>query len=101
MGILKSIYDINIQRSIPDVVKLLKLNAVISVSSASVEQSFSCLKRVKSYLRNTIGQDSLGSLCRISIHKDILKELEDKKCLHNYIIEKFAEKTRRLDFFYK
>jgi hypothetical protein len=48
-----------------------------------------------------MGQERLGSLCRISIHKDILKELEDKKQLHDLIIEKFVEKPRRLDFLYK
>ena len=39
-----------------------------------------------------MGQERLGSLCRISIHKDILKELEDKKKLHDLITEKFIEK---------
>ncbi|CAB4018384.1 zinc finger MYM-type 1-like [Paramuricea clavata] len=46
--LLKYIFQFHdLQSSIPEVVKLLKMNGVISVTSASVERSFSCLKRVK------------------------------------------------------
>ena len=48
-----------------------------------------------------MGQERLGSLCRISIHEDILKELEEKKKLYDLIAEKFIEKPRRLNFLYK
>ena len=99
--VLQYIYEFGLQGSLPEVVKLLKLNSAIAVSSASVERSFSCLKRVKTYLRNKMGQERLGSLCRISIHKDILKELEDKKEIHDLIADKFIEKPRRLNFLYK
>ena len=89
MELLKYIFEMNIQGGIPEVVKLLKLNGVIAVSSASAERSFSCLGRVKSYLRSKINNDKLGCLCRISIHKDILHEKEDRKQLYKLILEKF------------
>ena len=98
MELLQYIYQMNIQGCIPEFVKLLKLNAVIAVSSASAERSFSCLGRVKSCLRSTMSDGRLGSLCRISIHKDILKEKEDQKQLHKLVLEKFIEKPRRLNF---
>ena len=101
VALLQFIYNFNLEASIPEVVKLLKLNASIAVSSASVERSFSCLKRVKTYLRNTMGQGRLGSLCRISTHKNILKELEDQNLLTDLVIEKFIRKPRRLNFLYK
>ena len=101
MELMHYIYHYNLHPSLPEVVKLLKLNAVIAVSSASVERSFSCLRRVKTYLRSKMGQERLSSLCRISIHKDILKEKEDQNQLHNLITEKFIEKPRRLNFLYK
>ena len=99
--LLEYIYHLNMQHCIPEVVRLLKLNGVMAVSSASAERSFSCLKRVKTYLRNAMGDERLGSLCRISIHKDILKEKEDKKDLHDAILDKFIKKPRRLNFTYK
>ena len=68
---LEYIYKFNLQDCMPEIVMLLRMNGVIAISTASVEQSFSCLHRVKTYLRGNIGQECLGSLCRISIHKDI------------------------------
>jgi hypothetical protein len=98
MELLQYTYQMNIQGCIPEFVKLLKLNVVIAVSSASAERSFSCLGRVRSYLRSTMSDGRLGSLCRISILKDILKEKEDQKQLHKLVLEKFIEKPRRLNF---
>ena len=46
-------------------------------------------------------QDRLGCLCRISVHKDILKELENRSLLHSLILDKFIEKPRRLNFVFK
>ena len=48
MELLQYIYQMNIQGCIPEFVKLLKLNAVIAVSSASAERSFSCFMHVSS-----------------------------------------------------
>ena len=101
MELLKYIFEMNIQRCIPQVVKLLKLNGVIAVSIASAERSFSCLGRVKSYLRGKMNNDRLGCFCRISIHKDILQENEDKKQLFELVLEKFVQKPRRLNFRYR
>ncbi len=99
--LLKYIFQFHLQSSIPEVVKLLKMNGVLSTTSASVERSFSCLKRVKSYLRNTMSQGRLSSLCRISIHKDILSRKEDAGTLHEEVVKRFVEKPRRLAFLYK
>ena len=101
LELLKYIFEFNLQSSLPEAVKLLKMNGVLAVASASVERSFSCLKRVKSYLRNTMAQGRLSSLCRISIHKDILKLKEDANVLHEEVVQKFVEKPRRLAFLYK
>ena len=89
MELLKYIFEINIQGCIPEVFKLLKRNGVIAVSSASAERSFSCLGRVKSYLRSKMNDDKLVCLGRISIHKDTLHEKEDKKQLYELVLEKF------------
>ena len=71
LEILQYIYKCGLETSVPEAIKLLKLNSIISISSASVERSFSCLKRVKTNLCNTMRQECLG--CRISLHKDVIK----------------------------
>ena len=101
MELLKYIFQFNVQYCLSEVVKLLIMNGVFTVSSASVERSFSCLKRVKTYLRTTRGKNRLSCLCRISIHKDILKSMEDANQLHELVLTKFVQKPRRFDFLYK
>ena len=44
--VLKYIFNFNLQSSLKEAVKLFKMNGVLAVASASVERSFSCLKRV-------------------------------------------------------
>ena len=64
LELLQFIYNFSLEASIPEVVELLKLNASIALSSASVDLSFSCLERVKTCLRNTMVQERIGSLWR-------------------------------------
>ena len=101
LEILQYIYKCGLETSMPETVKLLKIKSVVSISSASVKRSFSCLKRVKTYLRNKMGQERLGCLCRISLHKDVMKEVEDRNILHDRIVQKFVEKPARLNFLFK
>ena len=99
--LLDYINNLNLQSCFSEVFKLLLLNATITISSSSVERSFSCLKRIKTYLRNRMEQDRFGCLYRLSVHKDILKELENRSLLHSLILDKFIEKPRRLNFVFK
>jgi hypothetical protein len=57
----------------PSFAKLADLYAhalVIPVTTASAERSFSALKRIKTYLRNTTQQERLSSLAIISINEN-------------------------------
>ena len=99
LEILQYIYKCRLETSAPESVKLLKLNSVISISSASVERSFR--KRVKTYLHNKMGHKPLGCLCKTSLLKDVIKEVEDENILHDRKVQKFVEKPRRLNFLFK
>ena len=55
---------------------LLCLIATIGVTSAGVERSFSYLKRLKTYTRNTIGQERLRNLAFVAIERRTVKSLE-------------------------
>ena len=52
---------------------LLQISMTLPVSTASCERSFSCLKRLKNYLRSTLGHERLTSLALISIERDLLQ----------------------------
>ena len=43
----------------------------MGVTTASCDRSFSCLKRLKSYLRATMGQNRLNSMAVLAIEGDL------------------------------
>ena len=65
---------------------------VFPVTSCSAERSVSTLRRVKTYLRATTGENRLSSLCIMSIFRDMPIDLEE-------IIDMLAEdRNRRMTF---
>ena len=79
----------------PDFVKFLQLVLTIPVSSAQAERSFSCLKRVKTYLRSTMSAQRLNNLCLLSIEREIAETVQNAtpKILDVFL----AQKNRRLN----
>ena len=81
--------------------KLTCLVVTIPVTTSSVERTFSALKRIKTYSRNTTGQSRLSALASMSIEKEMLMDLKTKDKLHDPVIEKFTQKDRRMDFVFR
>uniref|UniRef100_A0A6P7G194 52 kDa repressor of the inhibitor of the protein kinase-like n=1 Tax=Diabrotica virgifera virgifera TaxID=50390 RepID=A0A6P7G194_DIAVI len=75
----------------PNIYVLLKLLAVLPVSVATVERSFSSLRRLKTYLRNSTSENRLNGLALLSIHRDFAISNEE-------VLDKFASVPRNLDF---
>ncbi|XP_065209889.1 zinc finger MYM-type protein 1-like [Planococcus citri] len=59
----------------PETFKLLTLILTIPVTSAAAERSFSALKRIKTYLRNTQGEERLSCLALINIESEFIAAL--------------------------
>lgn len=76
---------------LPCIYKLLKILITLPVTTATSERSFSTLKRLKSYIRNTTGQPRLNRLALMNIHRDIPKTSEQ-------VINEFSIKARRMNF---
>lgn len=69
-----------------DLYKLVCIAVTLPVTSAACERSFSCLKLVKTYLRNSSGNDRTSNLAVISINSKRAKQLNIDS-----VIDKFAE----------
>ena len=66
------------------------------VTSASCERSFSALKRIKTYLRSTMGDKRLSALAVLSIERDLTDDLFNSP---ERVVDRFAETgDRRLVF---
>ena len=53
-----------------EVGKVVQLVLVMPATNATSEHSFSALRRVKNYLRNTMGQERLNHLLVLHVHKE-------------------------------
>ncbi len=93
--------DMELDSAMPQLYKLFSLVATIGATSAGVERSFSCLKRLKSYTRNTMGQGRLSSLALLAIERTLVKSLEKTPSWYDRVTEHFLEKERRAEFTYK
>jgi hypothetical protein len=92
-SVLKHIISSNLADIYPNVAIALRIIATTPVTVASAERSFSRLKLIKTYLRNSMSQDRLSALALLSIENDVAS------CL-NYsdIIEDFSNKKSRKHF---
>ena len=71
---------------------LLAVLATLPVSTATPERSFSTLRRLKTWLRNSTGEERLSGLALLAVHRDV-DICPDK------VIDIFSgKKNRRLDF---
>ncbi len=61
----------------------------------TAERAFSCLKRIKTYLRSTIGQDRLSSLAILNIENEYINLID----LDAVIYEFGNIKNRRMKIF--
>ena len=54
----------------------MRLILVVPSTNASSERSFSTMKRLKTYLRSTMGQSRLNHLMVLNIYKEILDSMD-------------------------
>ena len=78
------------QTTFPVIHSLLRILATLPVTTASSERSFSTLRRLKTYLRNTTSEDRLNGLALLQVHRDIRFTVED-------VLDELAKKSRRLE----
>ena len=59
-----------------DVERLLRLLLTVPCSNAEAERNFSCLRRQKTYLHSTMGQDRLNNIALPHVHQEKLDSLD-------------------------
>ncbi|KAG1666870.1 repressor of the inhibitor of the protein kinase [Nymphon striatum] len=61
----------------PNVRELLSILAVLPLGSCEAERSFSCVRRIHSWLRSSMSTDRLSDLCVIAMHSNIPVSTEE------------------------
>ena len=100
--LLNFLHQNDLMQTVPEAAKLLQLILTVPATTASVERSFSALKRIKTYNRNRTEEDRLSSLATIAIEMERLQRLRlNKENFYNKVINVFVRKDRRMDFVFK
>lgn len=92
---LRDLFKINnLKNLFPNIAKLFQIYLTIPISSATPERTFSCLKRIKTWLRNSISQDRISNLAILNIEKEEIEMLELEKIVDIFI----SKKDRKVNF---
>ncbi|XP_041846740.1 uncharacterized protein LOC121643403 isoform X2 [Melanotaenia boesemani] len=99
LALYQVLMENNLQDTFTETVSLLSILITTPMTTSESERCFSTLKRIKTFLRNAMGQDRLNALAMLSIEKKLTRDIPD---FNTRVIEKFAtQKDRRAKFLYK
>lgn len=87
--------------AMPQLFKLCELLLTLLSTTASVERTFSGLKRIKTYQRNAMGQQRLSGLAIMSIERRMLQKIKSDESFYDTVMAEFTKKARRMEFIYK
>jgi len=59
----------------PDLLACFQLALTLPVASATAERSFSTMRRIKSYIRSSMGDSRLSNLALMAVEREISNEL--------------------------
>lgn len=94
LDILNAIMQRNMENVVPNFVIALRILLTTPVSVASGERSFSKLKIIKNYLRNSMNMERLNDLTLISIEHEVAESIN-----YDDIIDDFSnQKARKIIF---
>ncbi|VVC40496.1 Ribonuclease H-like domain,HAT, C-terminal dimerisation domain [Cinara cedri] len=87
--LLKFIIENNLTLVFSESYKLLKIISTVPMTTAEAEKSFSTVKRIKTFLRNSMTEDRLTALAMLSIKKRMINNISN---FNEEVINRFAEK---------
>ena len=97
----RSIKNCELDQACSEVLKLCELALTIPATSVSTERSFSALKRIKTFMRNSTRQERFSHLALLSIEKELIQEMALQQHFYDEVIDEFAKKTRRIPLSFK
>ena len=98
-SLLKHFCETNVQEVFKETRALLTIMVTTPMASAEAERCFSTLKRIKTFLRNTMGQERLNALAMLTAEKRLVASIVD---FNEQVIDRFAAmKDRRIKLIFK
>ncbi|XP_067284102.1 zinc finger MYM-type protein 1-like isoform X2 [Pseudorasbora parva] len=98
VDLLQLFMENNLEEVFSETITLLKILIITPMTTAEAKRCFSTLKRIKTFLRNSMTQERLNALAMLSVEKKLVTEITD---FNQKVIEKFAsQKERRAKFIF-
>ncbi|KAK9753079.1 hAT family C-terminal dimerization region [Popillia japonica] len=99
MNLLLFIMENNLSETFIETSKILKIIVTTPMTTAEAERTFSTLKYIKTFLRNTMLDDRLNALAMMSINRNLVHEINN---FDDKVMEKFISmKDRSAHFVFK
>ena len=89
-NLLALLHEYKLCETFPNVNIALRIFFSMASTNCSAERSFSALKRLKNYVRASIGQEKLNSLAVLSIEASMVENID-----FNDVIDEFAQRKSR------
>ena len=83
--IIQAVAGSNVRKMFPQVTKMIMLYLICPATSATAERSFSELKRLKTYLRSTMGQRRLNALAILSTYPHELDRMDVNSLIRQFV----------------
>ncbi|XP_057658705.1 zinc finger MYM-type protein 1-like [Diorhabda carinulata] len=97
--LLKFLIENNLQGDFSETFSVLQAIVTMPMTTAEAERCFSTLKRIKTFLRSTMGENRLTALAMLSIEKQMIQEIPN---FNDLVIDKFIlKRDRHIDFEFK
>ena len=93
--VIRYLHSNSLCETLPHSSEIAKTLATIPATSSSAERSFPCLRRLKKYLRSTMGQNRLSALGLLCIERGHASRIDI-----NTIIDVFAKRKGRDKMFF-
>ena len=84
VSFIKSL-DLAVRRLFPQVEEFIKLLLTMPCSNAEAERSFSALRRLKTYLRSTMGQARLNHIAVLHVHQELVDNIDIQEAAEQFI----------------
>ncbi|XP_065117720.1 zinc finger MYM-type protein 1-like [Paramisgurnus dabryanus] len=98
VDLLRLFMENSLEEVFSETVTLLKILITTPMTTVEAERCFTTLKRIKTFLRNTVTQERLNALAMLSMEKRLVTEITD---FNQKVIEKFASLKERTNFLFK
>lgn len=99
LALYQLLMSYNLQDTFSETVALLNIIITTPMTTSEAERCFSTLKRIKTFLRNSMGQERLNALAMLSMERKLVLSMAD---FNEKVIDHFAAlKDRRSKLQYK